>query len=79
MQIYLISWNLEKLLYSGIINEIVNRNNVDDVINIYTKKVTESSQKTVELLMANIDLLQNIDLKEKFNLEDKLLNELLDE
>ena len=29
--------------------------------------------------MANIDLLQKIDLKEKFNLEDKLLNELLDE
>ncbi len=75
----LLNVNLEKLLYSGIINEIVNRNNVDDVINNYTKKVTESSQKTVELLMANIDLLQNIDLKEKFNLEDKLLNELLDE
>tara|TARA_B100000945_G_C20312664_1_gene563620 strand:- start:67 stop:822 length:756 start_codon:yes stop_codon:yes gene_type:complete len=71
--------NLEKLLYSGIINEIVNRNNVDDVINDYTKKVTESNQKTVELLMANIDLLQKIDLKEKFNLEEKLLNELLDE
>ena len=71
--------NLEKLLYSGIINEIVNRNNFDDVINNYTKKVTDSSQKTVELLMANIDKLQKIDLKEKFNLEDKLLNELLDE
>ena len=71
--------DLEKLLYSGIINEIVNRNNVDDVIKNYTKKVTDSSQKTVELLMANIDKLQKMDLKEKFNLEDKLLNELLDE
>ena len=71
--------DLEKLLYSGIINEIVNRNNVDDVIKNYIKKVTDSSQKTVELLMANIDNLQKIDLKEKFNLEDKLLNELLDE
>ncbi len=71
--------DLEKLLYSGIINEIVNRNNVDDVIKNYTKKVTDSSQKTVELLMANIDKLQKIDLKEKFNLEDRLLNELLDE
>jgi len=71
--------NLEKLLYSGIINEIVNRNNFDDVIKNYTKKVTDSSQKTVELLMANIDKLQKIDLKEKFNLEDKLLNKLLDE
>ena len=70
---------LEKLLYAGIINEIVNLNNVDDVINNYIKKVTESNQKTVELLMANIDLLQKIDLKEKFILEDKLLNELLDE
>ena len=71
--------DLKKLLYSGIINEIVNRNNVDDVIKNYTKKVTDSSQKTVELLMANIDKLQKIDLKEKFNLEDRLLNELLDE
>ena len=71
--------NLEKLLYSGIINEIVNRNNVEDVIENYSKKVTDSSQKTVELLMANIDKLQKIDLKEKFNLEDRLLNELLDE
>jgi enoyl-CoA hydratase/carnithine racemase len=71
--------NLEKLLYSGIINEIVNHNNVDDVIENYTKKVTDSSQKTVELLMANIDKLQKIDLKEKFNLENRLLNELLDE
>ena len=70
---------LEKLLYAGIINEVVNLNNVDDVINNYTKKVMESNQKTVELLMANIDLLQKIDLKEKFILEDKLLNELLDE
>ena len=71
--------DLKKLLYSGIINEIVNRNNVEDVIENYTKKVTDSSQKTVELLMANIDKLQKIDLKEKFNLEDRLLNELLDE
>ena len=71
--------DLEKLLYSGIINEIVNRNNVEDVIENYSKKVTDSSQKTVELLMANIDKLQKIDLKEKFNLEDRLLNELLDE
>jgi len=71
--------NLEKLLYSGIINEIVNRNNVEDVIENYSKKVTDSSQKTVELLMANIDKLQKIDLKEKFNLENRLLNELLDE
>tara|TARA_Y100001970_G_C14081106_1_gene774742 strand:- start:256 stop:1011 length:756 start_codon:yes stop_codon:yes gene_type:complete len=70
---------LEKLLYAGIINEVVNLNNVDDVINNYIKKVTESNQKTVQLLMANIDLLQKIDLKEKFILEDKLLNELLDE
>ena len=70
---------LKKLLYAGIINEVVNLNNVDDVINNYIKKVTESNQKTVELLMANIDLLQKIDLKEKFILEDKLLNELLDE
>ena len=71
--------DLKKLLYSGIINEIVNRNNVEDVIENYSKKVTDSSQKTVELLMANIDKLQKIDLKEKFNLEDRLLNELLDE
>ena len=71
--------DLKKLLYSGIINEIVNRNNVEDVIENYSKKVTDSSQKTVELLMANIDKLQKIDLKEKFNLEDSLLNELLDE
>lgn len=71
--------DLKKLLYSGIINEIVNRNNVEDVIENYSKKVTDSSQKTVELLMANIDKLQKMDLKEKFNLEDKLLNELLDE
>jgi len=71
--------DLKKLLYSGIINEIVNRNNVEDVIENYSKKVTDSSQKTVELLMANIDKLQKIDLKEKFNLENRLLNELLDE
>ena len=71
--------DLKKLLYSGIINEIVNRNNVEDVIENYSKKVTDSSQKTVVLLMANIDKLQKIDLKEKFNLEDSLLNELLDE
>ena len=71
--------DLKKLLYSGIINEIVSRNNVEDVIENYSKKVTDSSQKTVELLMANIDKLQKIDLKEKFNLEDRLLNELLDE
>ena len=71
--------DLKKLLYSGIINEIVNRNNVEDVIENYSKKVTDSSQKTVELLMANIDKLQKIDLKEQFNLEDRLLNELLDE
>ena len=71
--------DLKKLLYSGIINEIVNRNNVEDVIENYSKKVTDSSQKTVELLMANIDKLQKIDLKEKFILEDRLLNELLDE
>ena len=71
--------DLKKLLYSGIINEIVNRNNVEDIIENYSKKVTDSSQKTVELLMANIDKLQKIDLKEKFNLEDRLLNELLDE
>ena len=71
--------DLKKLLYSGIINEIVNRNNVEDVIENYSKKVTDSSQKTVELLMANIDKLQKIDLKEKFKLEDRLLNELLDE
>ena len=71
--------DLKKLLYSGIINEIVNRNNVEEVIENYSKKVTDSSQKTVELLMANIDKLQKIDLKEKFNLEDRLLNELLDE
>jgi len=71
--------DLKKLLYAGIINEIVNRNNVEDVIENYSKKVTDSSQKTVELLMANIDKLQKIDLKEKFNLEDRLLNELLDE
>ena len=71
--------DLKKLLYSGIINEIVNRNNVEDVIENYSKKVTDSSQKTVELLMANIDKLQKIDLKEKFNLEGRLLNELLDE
>ena len=71
--------DLKKLLYSGIINEIVNRNNVEDVIENYSKKVTDSSQKTVELLMANIDKLQKIDLKEKFNLEDRLLKELLDE
>lgn len=71
--------DLEKLLYSGIINEIVNRNNVEDVIENYSKKVTDSSQKTVELLMANIDKLQKMDLKEKFILEDRLLNELLDE
>ena len=71
--------DLKKLLYSGIINEIVNRDNVEDVIENYSKKVTDSSQKTVELLMANIDKLQKIDLKEKFNLEDRLLNELLDE
>jgi len=71
--------DLKKLLYSGIINEIVNRTNVEDVIENYSKKVTDSSQKTVELLMANIDKLQKIDLKEKFNLEDRLLNELLDE
>ena len=32
--------DLEKLLYSGIINEIVNRNNVEDVIENYSKKVT---------------------------------------
>jgi len=30
-------------------------------------------------LMANIDKLQKMDLKEKFILEDRLLNELLDE
>ena len=60
-------------------DEVVNHNNVDDVIKNYTKKVTESDQKTVKLLMANIDLLQKVDLKEKFFLEDKLLNELLDE
>jgi len=71
--------DLKKLLYSGIINEIVNHNNVDDVIAKYTKKVTDSSQKTVELLMTNINKLQKMDLKEKFNLEDRLLNELLDE
>ena len=71
--------DLKKLLYSGIINEIVNRNNVEDVIENYSKKVTDSSQKTVELLMANIDKLQKMDLKEKFILEDRLLNELLDE
>ena len=71
--------DLKKLLYSGIINEIVNRNNVEDVIENYSKKVTDSSQKTVELLMANIDKLQKMDLKEKFILEDRLLNELFDE
>jgi len=33
--------DLKKLLYSGIINEIVNRNNVEDVIENYSKKVTD--------------------------------------
>ena len=71
--------NLKKLLYSGIINEIVNLNNVDDVINNYVQKITDSSQKTIEILMTNIDLLQKYDLKEMFSLEEKLLDDLLDE
>lgn len=71
--------DINKLLYFGIINEITNKKNQNDILDSYIKKIINSNDGAVKLLMQNIDQLQSSNLSDKYKLEEKLLKKLLDE
>mgnify|MGYP003898247533 CR=1 FL=1 len=50
-----------------------------DILDSYIKKIINSNDGAVKLLMQNIDQLQSSNLSDKYKLEEKLLKKLLDE
>ena len=61
----------------GVVNDIFQLKNIDNIQQEYIDKILNSTPKAVELLMKNIDKVQTVDINESFLLEEEMFRDLI--
>tara|TARA_X000001036_G_scaffold191837_1_gene180926 strand:+ start:18755 stop:19513 length:759 start_codon:yes stop_codon:yes gene_type:complete len=70
--------DINKLLHDGIVNEICAKENLDEILNRYIKRLLDSESTATEILLSSIDNFKELNLAESFLLEEELLKKLSD-
>ena len=68
--------SVHELKNLGVVNDIFQLENIDNIQQEYIEKILNSTPKAVELLMKNIDKVQNVDINESFLLEEEIVRDL---
>jgi len=69
--------SVEELKNLGIVNDIFKLENIENIEQKYIDKILNSTPKSVEILMKNIDKIGDLSKNESFLLEEEMHNDLL--
>jgi enoyl-CoA hydratase/carnithine racemase len=69
--------SVHELKNLGVVNDVFQLKNIDNIQQEYIDKILNSTPKAVELLMKNIDKVQTVDINESFLLEEEMFRDLI--